>query len=54
LMRGKTCLAITHDLNAAAASDRILLLEDGRIVDQKPLLIDFSVQPLRSLCLCGD
>jgi ATP-binding cassette, subfamily B, bacterial len=54
LMRGKTCLAITHDLASAAASDRVLLLEDSRIVEQEPLLIDFSVQPLRSLCLCGD
>lgn len=58
LMRGKTCLAITHDLAAAATADRVLLLEDSRIVEQsfeqEPLLIDFSVQPLRSLCLCGD
>jgi ABC-type multidrug transport system fused ATPase/permease subunit len=54
LMRGKTCLAITHDLAAAAASDRVLRLEDSRIVEQEPLLMDFSVQPLRSLCLCGD
>jgi len=58
LMRGKTCLAITHDLAATAASDRVLLLEDSQIVEQsfeqEPLLIDFSVQPLRSLCLSGD
>ena len=54
LMRGKTCLAITHDLASAAASDRVLRLEDSRIVEQEPLLMDFSVQPLRSLCLCGD
>ena len=54
LMHGKTCLAITHDLASAATSDRVLLLEDSRIVEREPLLIDFSVQPLRSLCLCGD
>jgi ATP-binding cassette, subfamily B, bacterial len=54
LMRGKTCLAITHDRTSAATADRVLLLEDSRIVEQEPLLIDFSVRPLRSLCLCGD
>jgi ABC-type multidrug transport system fused ATPase/permease subunit len=31
LMRGKTCLMITHDLEAAAAADRVLILEDGRV-----------------------
>jgi ATP-binding cassette subfamily B protein/subfamily B ATP-binding cassette protein MsbA len=49
LMRGKTCLAITHDLASAATSDRVLILEDSQIVEQsfeqEPLLIDFSVQP---------
>lgn len=54
LMRDKTCLAITHDRTSAATADRVLLLEDSRIVEQEPLLIDFSVRPLRSLCLCGD
>jgi ABC-type multidrug transport system fused ATPase/permease subunit len=34
LMRGKTCLLITHDLAAAAAADRVLILEHGRIVEQ--------------------
>lgn len=34
LMRGKTCLLITHDLASAAAADRVLILEDGRIVEQ--------------------
>lgn len=34
LMRGKTCLLITHDLTAAAAADRVLILERGRIVEQ--------------------
>ena len=34
LMVGKTCLLITHDLQAAAAADLILVLEDGRIVEQ--------------------
>jgi ATP-binding cassette subfamily B protein len=38
LMRGKTCLLITHDLNSAAAADKALLLEKGQIVEQgKPL-----------------
>jgi ABC-type multidrug transport system fused ATPase/permease subunit len=31
LMRGKTCLMITHDLEAAAAADRVLILENGRV-----------------------
>ncbi|MEN3330166.1 MAG: ATP-binding cassette, subfamily bacterial [Acidobacteriota bacterium] len=31
LMRGKTCLAITHDLAAAATADRVLILENGRM-----------------------
>ena len=34
LMRGKTCLLITHDLASAAAADRVLILENGRIVEQ--------------------
>ena len=34
LMRGKTCLLITHDLSSAAAADRVLILEHGRIVEQ--------------------
>ncbi|MGB7208466.1 MAG: ABC transporter ATP-binding protein [Pyrinomonadaceae bacterium] len=34
LLRGKTCLFITHDLQAAASADSILLLENGRIADQ--------------------
>ncbi|HKV36799.1 MAG TPA: ABC transporter ATP-binding protein [Pyrinomonadaceae bacterium] len=33
LMRGKTCLLITHDLASAAAADRVLILENGRIVE---------------------
>lgn len=33
LMRGKTCLLITHDLGSAAAADRVLILENGRIVE---------------------
>jgi ABC-type multidrug transport system fused ATPase/permease subunit len=38
LMCGKTCLLITHDLASAAAADRVLILEHGRIVEQgKPL-----------------
>ena len=34
LMRGKTCLFITHDLAAAAKADRVLILEHGRICEQ--------------------
>jgi ABC-type multidrug transport system fused ATPase/permease subunit len=34
LMRDKTCLLITHDLTSAAAADRVLILEHGRIVEQ--------------------
>jgi ATP-binding cassette, subfamily B, bacterial len=34
LMAGRTCLLITHDLHAAAGADRILLLEEGRIVER--------------------
>jgi ATP-binding cassette, subfamily B, bacterial len=33
---GKTCLLITHDLKAAAEADRILALEEGRIVERGP------------------
>lgn len=32
LMAGKTCLLITHDLQAVAEADGVLILEDGRIV----------------------
>jgi len=34
LMAGKTSILITHDLEAAAEADLILLLADGRIVEQ--------------------
>ena len=34
LMAGKTCFLITHDLQAAADADLVLLLEEGRIVEQ--------------------
>lgn len=34
LLHGKTCLFITHDLQAAACADSILLLDNGRIADQ--------------------
>ncbi len=33
LMAGRTCLLITHDLQAAAEADLILVLEEGRIVE---------------------
>ncbi len=32
LMAGKTCLMITHDLQAVADADLVLLLEEGRII----------------------
>jgi ATP-binding cassette subfamily B protein len=34
LMAGKTCLLITHDLMAAAEADRVLVLEEGQIVER--------------------
>jgi ATP-binding cassette subfamily B protein len=34
LMDGKTCLLITHDLHAVIEADLILMLEEGRIVEQ--------------------
>jgi ATP-binding cassette subfamily B protein len=34
LMQDKTCLLITHDLHAALEADLVLILEDGRIVEQ--------------------
>jgi ATP-binding cassette subfamily B protein len=33
LMAGKTCLLITHDLQAVAEADLVLLLDEGRIVE---------------------
>jgi ATP-binding cassette subfamily B protein len=34
LMTGRTCVLITHDLEAVADADLILTLDDGRIVEQ--------------------
>jgi ABC-type multidrug transport system fused ATPase/permease subunit len=34
LMVGKTCFVITHDLEATAEADHILVLEEGRIVER--------------------
>jgi ATP-binding cassette, subfamily B, bacterial len=34
LMVGKTCLLISHDLQAAADADRVLVLEEGRIIER--------------------
>jgi ABC-type multidrug transport system fused ATPase/permease subunit len=34
LMTGKTCLTITHDLQSIANADQVVVLEEGRIVDQ--------------------
>ena len=32
-MAGRTCLYITHDLEAASRCDRIVVIEAGRIVE---------------------
>ena len=34
LMAGKTCLMITHDLQAVADADLVLVLEEGRIIER--------------------
>ena len=34
--KGRTVLMISHQLSAAAACDRILVLEEGRLVQQGP------------------
>ena len=34
LMAGRTCVLITHDLQAIAGADEVLLLEEGRIADR--------------------
>jgi putative ABC transport system ATP-binding protein len=34
--RGVTTLLVTHDLRAASYSDRVLLLQDGRVADDVP------------------
>lgn len=34
LMQGKTCLLITHDMQNAADADLILMLENGRVLEQ--------------------
>ena len=35
--RNQTCIVITHDENIALQADRILVLEDGRIVKDEVL-----------------
>lgn len=35
LMQGKTCIIITHDMEAAKKADTIFLLEKGKIIDTK-------------------
>jgi putative ABC transport system ATP-binding protein len=34
--RGVTTLLVTHDLRAASYSDRVMMLQDGRVVDDVP------------------
>lgn len=34
LMAGKTCLLITHDLQAVSEADLVLMLEEGQIIEQ--------------------
>jgi len=34
LVAGKTCLLVTHDLQAVADADQVLVLEDGDLMDQ--------------------
>jgi ATP-binding cassette, subfamily B, bacterial len=34
LMAGKTCLVITHDLNAATEADRVLILKGGAVIQR--------------------
>ena len=36
LMRGRTVLAIAHRLSTVAKFDRVVVLEDGRIVEDGP------------------
>ena len=51
LMTGKTCLLITHDLRAALEADRVLILEEGRIVEQgRPGDLLVTSRRYRDLC----
>jgi putative ABC transport system ATP-binding protein len=38
--RGVTTLLVTHDLRAASYSDRVLMLQDGRVADEVPTRSD--------------
>ena len=49
LMRGKTCLMITHDLEAAAAADRMLILENGALTYTEPTAVAPGKTRLRAV-----
>ena len=38
LMRGKTCIIITHDMNAACKAEKVYLLEKGKIALTQPMV----------------
>jgi len=45
--RGVTCVAVTHDLEVAAAAKRVLYIRDGRIVPRAPPLMLGKEKALR-------
>jgi ATP-binding cassette, subfamily B, bacterial len=53
-MRGRTTLLITHRLDVARQADRIVVLDDGRIVEEgEPAALLQRVGPLRELFVDG-